>query len=169
MAHPTPIKAEEPAKGSTWKPAAAASRARNLAPQPAMAALRRAVETYRGDLLSATGYPWIEPVRQDLHRRALDAQLRLAELDERAGQPDLAVDVLEQAIDLDRYAEEPYRRLMALHASHDRHDAVTATFQLLKSRLADLDVDVDDTTSRLYRSLTTSGAPPASRPVRLSS
>jgi hypothetical protein len=30
-------------------------------------ALRRAVETYRGDLLSGVGYSWVEPVRQDLH------------------------------------------------------------------------------------------------------
>ena len=132
------------------------------------AALRRATETYRGDLLSGVGDAWVEPVRQDLHRRALDAHLRLAELDERAGQPDLAVGVLERAIDLDRYAEEPYRRLMALHAAHDRLDAVTTTWQLLKGRLADLDVDMDETTARLYRTLTTAPAS-SSRPVRLSS
>jgi DNA-binding SARP family transcriptional activator len=135
----------------------------------ARAALRRAVEVYRGDLLSGDGDSWVEPVRQDLHRRALDAQLRLAELDERAGLPDLAVDVLERAIELDRYAEEPYRRLMALHAAHGRPDAVTATWQLLKRRLADLDVDMDDTTAHLYRSLTTTDTASANRPVRLSS
>jgi DNA-binding SARP family transcriptional activator len=134
----------------------------------ARTALRRAVEMYRGDLLSGVGYPWVEPVRQDLHRRALDAHLRLAELDERAGHPDLAVDVLQRAIDLDRYAEEPYRRLMTLHSTHGRLDAVTATWQLLRRRLADLDVDMDDTTAHLYRTLTT-GAPSTSRAVRLSS
>ena len=135
----------------------------------ARTALRQAVDTYRGDLLSGVGYPWVEPVRQDLHRRALDAHLRLAELDERAGQPDLAVEVLERAIDLDRYAEEPYRRLMALHAAHGRLDAVTETWQLLRRRLADLDVDMDDRTAHLYRTLTSSDRPPTSRPVRLSS
>jgi DNA-binding SARP family transcriptional activator len=134
----------------------------------ARAALRRAVETYRGDLLSGVGYSWVEPVRQDLHRRALDAHLRLAELDEHAGRPELAVAVLEKVIDLDRYAEEPYRRLMALHAAHGRPDAVTTTFQLLRRRLADLDVDMDDTTARLYRSLTTD-TPSTARSVRLSS
>ena len=134
----------------------------------ARVALRRALDAYRGDLLSGVGYSWVEPVRQDLHRRALDAQLRLAELDDRAGHPELAVAVLERAIDLDRYAEEPYRRLMALHAAHGRPDAVTATWQLLRSRLADLDVDMDETTARLYRTLTNTDSP-ASRPVRLSS
>jgi hypothetical protein len=56
---------------------------------------------------------------------------------------------------------------MAVHAAHGRGDAVTATFQLLRSRLADLDVDMDDTTARLYRSLTTDPSSP--RSVRLSS
>ena len=143
--------------------------ARTADDETARAALRRAVETYRGDLLSGVGYSWVEPVRQDLHRRALDAHLRLAELDDRAGCPELAVEVLERAIDLDRYAEEPYRRLMVLHATHGRPDAVTATWQLLRHRLADLDVDMDETTADLYRSLTSPAAPLPSRSVRLSS
>jgi len=148
--------------------AALAEAARADDDETARAALREAVETYRGDLLSGVGYSWVEPVRQDLHRRALDAHLRLAELDERAGRAELAVEVLERVIELDRYAEEPYRRLMAIHATHSRPDAVTATFQLLRSRLADLDVDMDETTSRLYRSLTTD-TPTTARSVRLSS
>jgi DNA-binding SARP family transcriptional activator/LysM repeat protein len=139
--------------------------------ETARAALRRAVKVYRGDLLQGVGYAWAEPVRQDLHRRALDAHLRLAELEDHAGRPDAAAADLERAIDLDRYAEEPYRRLMALHAAHGRIDAVTATWQLLQRRLGDLDVDVDDTTARLYRSLTAPDArpPTSTRPVRLSS
>ena len=63
-----------------------------------------------------------------------------------------------QAIDLDRYAEEPYRRLMALHATRDRPDAVTATWRLLHKRLGDLDLEVDAATVRLYRSLTATDA-----------
>jgi DNA-binding SARP family transcriptional activator len=136
--------------------------------EEARVSLRRSVEAYRGDLLSGVGYSWVEPVRQDLHRRALDARLRLAELDDPAGQPGLAVEILERAIELDRYAEEPYRRLMGLHAAHGRPDAVTATWQLLRSRLADLDVDMDETTARLYRTLANTDSP-APRPVRLSS
>ncbi len=139
--------------------------------ETARVALSRAVDLYRGDLLQGAGYPWVEPVRQDLHRRALDAHLRLAELEDHAGRPDAAVATLERAIDLDRYAEEPYRRLMALHSAHGRIDAVTAAWQLLQRRLADLDVDMDDATARLYRSLTAPDAKPPTgpRPVRLSS
>jgi hypothetical protein len=44
----------------------------------------------------------------------------LAELEDQTGHPAAAADTLEWVIDLDRYAEEPYRRLMALHASHGR-------------------------------------------------
>jgi len=137
----------------------------------ARAKLRQAVDTYRGDLLQGSDYPWVEPVRQDLHRRALDAHLRLAQLEDHAGHPDAAADTLERAIDIDRYAEEPYRRLMALHAAHGRIDAVTAAWKLLHQRLGDLDLEVEPATTRLYRSLTTS-APDTSEgahPVRLSS
>ena len=132
-------------------------------------ALRRAVDTYHGDLLAGSDYPWVEPVRQDLHRRALDAHLRLAELDDHMGHPDAAIDTLEQAIDLDRYAEEPYRRLMATQATRGRLDAVTSTWKLLHQRLSDLDLDVEPATTRLYRSLTASEDAGPPRPVRLSS
>ena len=134
----------------------------------ARTALRRAVEAFRGDLLQGADYPWVEPVRADLHRRALDAHLRLAELEEQAGHPDAAVAVLERAIELDRYAEEPYRRLMALHAAHGHLETLAALWQCLGRRLADLDVEMDPATIRLYRSLTASdersGGP---RPARL--
>ena len=139
--------------------------------QQARAALRRAIDAYQGDLLAGSAERWVEPVRQDLHRRAVDAHLRLAELEDHAGHPEAAVAVLERIIDMDRYAEEPYRRLMALHAAHGRHDAVTATWQLLQRRLADLDVEVDEATARLYRTLVASDpdVPASTRPIRLTS
>ena len=154
-----------------WEFQAALAEAARGTDDQARAALRQAVDTYRGDLLQGSDYPWVEPVRQDLHRRALDAHLRLAELEDHTGHSDAAADTLERAIDLDRYAEEPYRRLMALHATHGRIDAVTATWKLLHQRLDDLDLEVEPATTRLYRSLTTS-APDTSdgaRSIRLSS
>jgi DNA-binding SARP family transcriptional activator len=150
--------------------AALAAATRASGDDQARAALHRAVDTYRGDLLQGAGYSWVEPVRQDLHRRAVDAHLRLAELEDHAGRPDTAIDVLERVIDLDRYAEEPYRRLMTLHAAHGRLDAVTATWKLLQRRLADLDVDTDDATANLYHALTTASTDPSRpRPIRLPS
>ena len=92
----------------------------------------------------------------------------LAELEDQIGHPDAAADTLEWVIDLDRYAEEPYRRLMALHAAHGRIDAVTATWKLLHQRLGDLDLEVEPATTRLYRSLKISDAdtPDAGRAPR---
>jgi len=116
-------------------------------------ALQRALDTYRGDLVEGSDYFWVETVRQDLHRRALDVHLRLAELELSMGHHDTAVGVLEQAINLDGYAEEPYRRLMAIHATRGRPDAVAATWRLLNQRLGDLDLDVESVTIRLYRSI----------------
>lgn len=120
-------------------------------------ALRRAVDTYKGDLLEGIDYTWVGMVRHDLHRRALDAHLRLAEREQTAGHDDAAVEVLERAIHLDRYAEEPYRRIMALHATRNRPDAVTGTWRLLQQRLGDLNLDVEAPTAALYRSLASRG------------
>ena len=122
-------------------------------------ALRRAVDSYKADLLEASDWLWVEPVRADLHRRALDAHLRLAELEEAAGRPDAARAVIERAIELGRYAEEPYRRLMVLHAAAGRPDAVTSTWRLLQQRLAEIDLEAEPGTARLYRRLTEDGAP----------
>jgi DNA-binding SARP family transcriptional activator len=116
-------------------------------------ALRRVVACYRGEFVENADYQWVEPVRQDLHRRALDAYLRLAELEEQLNEPDAAAGVLGRAIELDRYAEEPYRRLMTLQGGSDRSDAVSATWRLLERRLAEIDVDPEPATVRLYRSL----------------
>ncbi len=149
--------------------AALADAARSRDDETARQALRRAVEVYRGDLLDGAEDPWVEPVRQDLHRRALDAHLRLAELDDHAGYSDAAVATLERAVELDRYAEEPYRRLMVLHAEHRRPDAVTATWKLLRRRLAELDLDIEAATVNLYRTLSATGPSDVPRPIRLRS
>jgi DNA-binding SARP family transcriptional activator len=127
----------------------------------ARSALRRATDAYTGDLLVGSDYPWVEPVRRDLHRRFLDAMLRLAEIEDQLGHSESAVAVLEKAIEMDRYAEEPYRRLMTLHAARNRPGTVAATWQLLNSRLGDLDLEVEDATSRLYHSLSGTKSKPA--------
>lgn len=148
--------------------AALAEAARASDEDAARAALRRAVDAYKGELLQGTDWLWAEPIRADLHRRALDAHLRLAELEEAAGYPDAARAVLERAIELDRFAEEPYRRLMALHGAHGRTDAVRATWKLLNHRMAELDVEVEAASARLYRTLTAEADEHAG-PLRLSS
>ena len=122
--------------------------------EAAAGALHRAIESFGGDLVQGSGWLWIEPAREDLHRRAVDAHLRLAEIEERLGNPAAAEAVLERVVDLDRYGEEPYRRLMVFQAKAGRIDAVKASWRLLQRRLLDLDLDPDPSSGQLYRSLT---------------
>ncbi|MGH7912023.1 MAG: hypothetical protein ACREOV_09895, partial [Candidatus Dormibacteraceae bacterium] len=53
---------------------------------------------------------------------------------------------------------EPYRRLMAIHADTGRGDLVRSTWRLLLRRLGEIDVDVEEDTARLYRSLSAEAA-----------
>jgi DNA-binding SARP family transcriptional activator len=122
-----------------------------------LAALRRAVDTYRGDFAADADYLWVEQVREDLHRRALDAYLRLAELEEEASREDAAVEVLRGAIVLDPYAEEAYRRLMALYGRIGRVDSIRATWQELQRSLGALELDPESTSVRLYHDLLQAG------------
>ncbi len=146
--------------------AALAVAARARSDEDARRALREAVDCYRGEFLDGVDYFWVEPVREDLHRRALDAHLRLAELEDALGNPDGATAALERATEFDRYAEEPYRRLMALQGGRGRLDAVNSTWRLLERRLAEIDIDPEDVTIRLYRSIT-AYVPSGGRPQRM--
>jgi DNA-binding SARP family transcriptional activator len=139
--------------------AALRTAARADEPSEARQVLRDAVDSYGGEFLDGMEWFWVAPVREDLHRRALDAHLRLAELEAELGNPTGAETVLEAATEFDRYAEEPYRRLMTLQAERGRLDAVTATWRTLERRLAEIDVDAEPTTLRCYRSLTALPAP----------
>ena len=125
--------------------------------EPARGALRRAVDAYRGDLMSGLDFPWAEPLRVRLRIRALDACLRLAALEESEGRLDAAVAVLERALDVDPYAEGPFCRLMTLHAERGHLDAVSATWQLLTRRLSELGVVPSAATTSLHERLVRPG------------
>ncbi|MHB8296531.1 MAG: AfsR/SARP family transcriptional regulator, partial [Acidimicrobiales bacterium] len=132
-----------------------ASRAAN--PDELTAALQAAVEAYRGDLLEGVGGLWAEPIREDLHRRALDAHLRLAEVREQSGELDRAADVLERAVVLDPLAEEAYRRLMDALARLGRRDAARRAWARLQGRLAELELEPEAATISLARRLCDAG------------
>ena len=133
--------------------AALTDTARARDPLAVTAALERAVATYRGDFYPNADALWVEPVREDLHRRALDAHLRLAEMYADHGRPDSAIAALERAIELDPICEDVYRRLITLQARLDRDDAAQRAWRLLQGRLAELDLEPEDTTARLMREL----------------
>ena len=127
-------------------------------------ALETATSLYRADPLDGNDQLWIEPLREELHRRALDAHLRLAEIQFQAGEPERALEILERAIIIDPLAEEGYRRILAIQAALSRIDACRRTWKLLRQRLADLELDPEEQTVALYRTVLSAEA---SRTVRV--
>jgi DNA-binding SARP family transcriptional activator len=127
----------------------------------AIHSLQQVAAAYNGDLLDSCYYDWVEPIREDLRRRATDALARLGELHEQTGNPEAALTALEQAIRHDPYAEQLYQRIMRLQATLGRPDAARRTYRLLETRLADLDVDPDQTTTQLLTELSQQPAHPS--------
>ncbi|MGH3260573.1 MAG: AfsR/SARP family transcriptional regulator, partial [Trebonia sp.] len=121
--------------------------------QVAADALRRAAAVYTGDFCPGADYLWAGPVREDLHRRALDAHLRLADLLAANGSLDDTITTLQAAVDLDPVCEEAYRRLMSTYAEAGRVDATNRTWQILQGRLAELDLEPTSETTTLVRYL----------------
>lgn len=133
-----------------WQFQAALGEAQHAAGDPVTeaAALQRAAEIYRGEFADGADYLWAEAAREDLHRRALDALVRLADL--RTDQePQQAIADLDRAIALDPYVEAIYRRLIRLHTAAGRPEAARRSYQQLRDRLADLDLDPDAATEML--------------------
>lgn len=112
-------------------------------------ALERAVAVYGGELLKGCFYEWAEPSRQELRRRALDALVRVAELRENRGDREGALTAIEQAIAVDPYAEELYRRAIALLGELNRTDVARQLFRQLGAQLHDLDIEPEDETLAL--------------------
>lgn len=114
--------------------------------------LQSAAELWRGDFAEGTDAVWIEEVRETLRRDAVDTLTRLAELCHR-DEPEQALAALERAITIDRYQETLYRRIMRIQASLNRPDAARRTYQLLESRLTELDVEPDNETAQLLHQI----------------
>jgi DNA-binding SARP family transcriptional activator len=104
-----------------------------------LAACRRAVALYRGELAEGDGYEWAEPYAEAARRRALDAWTTIAEILQ-PRDPDQALSALDTALSHDVYNEYLYVRIMRLQAAAGRPEAVRRTLALLESRLTELGV-----------------------------
>ena len=116
--------------------------------------LQRAVELYGGDFADGAGWLWAESTRVQLHRSVLDAMVRLAEIHTQAGEHPAAVGWLQRAVELDPYAEQIYRRLIAAHVANGAAAAARVTYGQLVDRLADVDLEPDDETVELINRMT---------------
>ena len=113
-------------------------------------ALTRAADAYTGDLAADATYEWIEPVRENERRHAVDALTRLAEI-QSAENPESGLAYLEKAFTLDPYSEEVGRGIMEIQYGLGRLDAVRRTFQVLETRLAEIGLEPDEESANLYR------------------
>jgi DNA-binding SARP family transcriptional activator len=121
--------------------------------ESARSALARAAAEYGGDLLEGSLCKWAEPIRESLRRQVLDALARLSELQTREGKLDQALAVLEQAIKVDPYAEELYRRGMRPLAQLGRGDATRRLLRQLEARLSQLDAESEEETVQLAKDI----------------
>ncbi len=86
--------------------------ARNASGDARLAACRKAVALYRGELAEGTGYEWAEPYAEAARRRALDAWTTIAEILQ-PRDPDQALSALETAL-----SHDPYNERVPVRADH---------------------------------------------------
>ena len=132
--------------------------ARNASGDARLAACRRAVALYRGELAEGTGYEWAEPYAEAARRRALDAWTTIAEILQ-PRDPHQALSALETALAHDPYNEYLYVRIMRLQAAAGRPEAVRRTLALLESRLTELGITPGAPTRQAAAALLAAAAP----------
>ncbi|MFC5939970.1 BTAD domain-containing putative transcriptional regulator [Micromonospora harpali] len=142
----------------------AAIRDANQATDPTerLAALRRAVDTYRGHLADGADYEWIEPYREAVRQQALDAYLALA--DALTDNPAEQLTVLDAAIGHNPYAEELYQQAMRARAALGHLDAIRSLRRALTRALGEIDAEPSDDTIALADELVAQVQRPARRP-----
>ncbi len=142
---------------------AALEEARNASGGARLAACRRAVALYRGELAEGTGYEWAEPYAETARRRALDAWTTVAEILP-PSDPHEALSALETALSYDPYNEYLYVRIMRLQAAAGRPEAVRRTLGLLESKLTDLGLVPSSQTRQAAAALLAAAPAPGPQP-----
>ena len=123
-----------------WEFRAALDAAREAADDAGrLAACQQAVALYRGPLCEGAGYEWAEPHAEAVRRTALDAWTRIAEILQETDH-EQALTALESAAIHDPHNEDTYLRIMRMQAAAGRADAARRTYQLLLTRLREIDL-----------------------------
>ncbi|GAA1990431.1 BTAD domain-containing putative transcriptional regulator [Catenulispora subtropica] len=115
--------------------------------------LTEAIRLYRGPVLPTMDADWIEPVREQQRRHALDAHHELVRLIE-TEDPTYAIHLLGQALDVDPFNIEAHQRLMSSYGAMGNRNKVRQVFELLDYRMGQLDDEVDVESRKLYEQIT---------------
>ena len=137
-----------------------------------LAALRRVVELYQGELLPSCYDDWIVPLRQQLHQAVLNTIERLITLLENQRAYGTGIEYARRLLTFDPLEEKTYQRLMRLHALDGDYAGALRVYQDCVAVLQrELDVPPDPETQALYerlrqRDATLTAAPtPKMRPL----
>ncbi|HEY8982811.1 MAG TPA: hypothetical protein VIU15_24915 [Streptomyces sp.] len=114
--------------------------------------LERVADLYAGDFAAGLSAEWIEAPREDLRRDVLDAVSSLVRI-LRHDDPEQALALLERARTLDRYNEAVYRDIARFQALLGEYEAISRTFTLLATALAEIDDEPSRETLELHESL----------------
>jgi DNA-binding SARP family transcriptional activator len=107
-----------------------------------------AVTLHQGELGEGLTSSWIEPFRQDTIRTTLDAATSLTQNPDTLD-PELVLDALERARQLEPYNEKTYQEIIKLHRRNNRTDAATRTYHTLTRKLAEIDTTPTPETRQL--------------------
>ena len=131
-----------------------------LVGQGTRASLTEAVELYKSRLLVDIGIPeqawseWLDSERVRLEGLALDAMVKLGDLELQAGSSEQALAAANRAISINNLREDAHRlAIRALAAAGRRADALRRYEHLVALLKSELDVEPDANTQALVRSL----------------
>jgi DNA-binding SARP family transcriptional activator len=145
---------------TTHEIACDATRLEALVGQGTRASLTEAVKLYKNSLLVDIGIPeqawsdWINSERPRLEGLALDAMVKLGDLELQAGSSAQALAAANRAISINNLREDAHRlAIRALAAAWRRADAIKGYEHLVALLKRELDVEPDANTQALVRSL----------------
>jgi len=122
-----------------WTFTDAVSRRRTATtPDQRLEAYEAIVACYGGTLADGLAAEWLTAAREATRRDALDAVAALARAHVDTD-PDYTLDLLETARAFDPHNELLYRDIMRLQHALGRHDAISRTLTLLRTRLTEID------------------------------
>lgn len=110
-------------------------------------------DAYTGELLAGVDWFWLETPREDLRERVVDVLVWLGDRRWASADVEGAAQALNQALEVDPFAEQVYRRVLRLQARISRFEEVDGAYRALKTRLAEIGLEPTAETQKLYSEL----------------